>query len=315
MKIVILDSLAIGEDLDLSLFADLGELVIHKTTANEEVAERIEDCDVVITNKLKLNKSNLYSAKNLKLICVTATGFDNIDVEYAKDRGIGVCNVVGYSTNNVAQITVGLVLDLINKTTQFRGSVSSGEYTERGVANILAPTYHEIDGLKWGIIGFGNIGKRVGTIAEALGCRVLVNKRTPIDGWECVDFDTICREADILSIHTPLNGSTRNLLDEAHIRMLKGNAIVINVARGAVTDERALADAIREGRIGGLGVDVCSVEPFGAEHPFSTILDYPNVCLTPHMAWGGYETRERLLEEVAENIGAYLCGERRNRVD
>ena len=315
MKIVILDSLAIGEDLDLSLFADLGELVIHKTTANEEVAERIEDCDVVITNKLKLNKSNLYSAKNLKLICVTATGFDNIDVEYAKDRGIGVCNVVGYSTNNVAQITVGLVLDLINKTTQFRGRVSSGEYTERGVANILAPTYHEIDGLKWGIIGFGNIGKRVGTIAEALGCRVLVNKKTPIEGYECVDVDTICRECDIISLHTPLNDGTRGLINKERIAMMKKDAILVNVARGAVTDEGAIAEAIKNGKLAGFGCDVYSVEPFGAEHPFYEIKEYDNVILTPHMAWGSYEARVRLCNEVKENIVAYFNGEIRNRID
>ena len=315
MKIVILDSLAIGEDLDLSLFADLGELVIHKTTANEEVAERIEDCDVVITNKLKLNKSNLYSAKNLKLICVTATGFDNIDVEYAKDMGIGVCNVVGYSTNNVAQITVGLVLDLINKTTQFRGSVSSGEYTERGVANILAPTYHEIDGLKWGIIGFGNIGKRVGTIAEALGCRVLVNKKTPIEGYECVDVDTICRECDIISLHTPLNDGTRGLINKERIAMMKKDAILVNVARGAVTDEGAIAEAIKNGKLAGFGCDVYSVEPFGSEHPFYEIKEFDNVILTPHMAWGSYEARVRLCNEVKENIVAYFNGEIRNRID
>ena len=315
MKIVILDSLAIGKDLDLSLFADLGELVIHKTTANEEVAERIEDCDVVITNKLKLNKSNLYSAQNLKLICVTATGFDNIDVEYAKDRGIGVCNVVGYSTNNVAQITVGLVLDLINKTTQFRRSVSSGEYTERGVANILAPTYHEIDGLKWGIIGFGNIGKRVGTIAEALGCRVLVNKRVPVEGYECVDVDTICRECDIISLHTPLNDGTRGLINKERIAMMKRDAILVNVARGAVTDEGAIVEAIKNGKLAGFGCDVYSVEPFGAEHPFYEIKEYENVILTPHMAWGSYEARVRLCNEVKTNIVAYFNGEIRNRVD
>jgi glycerate dehydrogenase len=315
MKIVILDSLAIGEDLDFSLFADLGELVIYPTTASEEVPDKIADCDVVITNKLKLNKNNLDSAQNLKLICVTATGFDNIDVEYAKDRGIGVCNVVGYSTNNVAQITVGLVLDLINKTTQFRRSVSSGAYSERGVANILSPTYHEIDGLKWGIIGFGNIGKKVGGIAEALGCHVLVNKRVPVEDCGCVDVDTICRECDIISVHTPLNDSTRGLISKDRIALMKKDAILVNVARGAVTDEKAIAEAIKGGKLAGFGCDVYSVEPFGTEHPFYEIKEYDNVILTPHMAWGSYEARVRLCNEVKENIIAFFKGEIRNRID
>jgi glycerate dehydrogenase len=222
---------------------------------------------------------------------------------------------VGYSTNNVAQITVGLVLDLINKTTQFRRSVSSGAYSERGVANILSPTYHEIDGLKWGIIGFGNIGKKVGGIAEALGCHVLVNKRVPVEDYECVDVDTICRECDIISVHTPLNDSTRGLISKERIALMKKDAILVNVARGAVTDEKAIAEAIKGGKLAGFGCDVYSVEPFGTEHPFYEIKEYDNVILTPHMAWGSYEAKVRLCNEVKENIIAFFKGEIRNRID
>ena len=202
MKIVFLDSLTLGEDIELSTFSELGEVEIYPSSTNAEIAERTRECDVIVTNKLKLNGANLSKAANLKLICVTATGFDNIDVEYARTRGIGVCNVVGYSTNNVTQITVGFVLDLINKMTEYRDSVASGKYSECGVANILSPTYHEIAGKTWGIVGFGNIGHKVGAVAEALGCRVLVNKRTPIDGYNCVDIETLCRESDIITLRT-----------------------------------------------------------------------------------------------------------------
>lgn len=315
MKTVFLDALALGDDLDLSHFSELGEVEIYQTSTENEIADRLSDCDVAITNKLKLNRTNLENARNLKLICVTATGFDNIDVGYARERGIAVCNVVGYSTSNVAQITVGFVLQLINKSCEYQRSVSSGRYSECGVANILAPAYREIDGLKWGIIGFGNIGRRVAGVAEALGCRVLVNKRKMIDGFECVDVDTICRECDIISLHTPLNDTTRGLIDAKRIAMMKDGVILVNVARGAVTDERAVASAVKSGKIGGFGCDVYSVEPFSREHPFYEIKDYPNVLLTPHMAWGSLDARVRLCTEVKENIKAYFSGEIRNRVD
>ena len=169
--------------------------------------------------------------------------------------------------------------------------------------------------IRVGIVGYGNIGKQVARVADALGCRVLVHKRTPVSERPCVDFETICRESDILSLHTPLNEGTRHLLDEKHIAMLKPSAIVINVARGAVADEAALASALKEDRIAGLGVDVYSVEPMATDHPFQEILDHPNVCLTPHMAWGGHETRVRLMDEIDQNIASFLKGERRCRVD
>ena len=315
MRIVVLDAGTLGEDLSLEPLEALGEVTVYQSTAPEEVAAHIGDAAVVVLNKTRLGAQNLCDAKHLKLICVTATGYDNIDLAFCRERGIAVCNVVGYSTQCVAQVTVSMALSLITNLCEYTEFVRNGSYSVSGCANRLTPVYHEIAGKTWGIVGFGNIEQAVGNVARALGCKVIVNKRTPIEGWNCVDFDTVCCEADILSIHTPLNDSTRNLLDREHIDMLKKNAIVINVARGAVTDEKALADAIKEEKIGGLGVDVYSVEPFSKEHPFTAILDRPNVCLTPHMAWGGYETRVRLIDEVAENIRSYLAGERRNRVD
>ena len=315
MKITFLDAATLGDDLSYEAFEKLGNVKVHQSTNEENFEEHICDAEVVIINKYKLNRNNLPKASALRLICIAATGYDNVDLEYCREKGIAVCNVVGYSTQSVAQITVGMALSLCIHLPEYNEFVRSGEYTKRGIANCLFPVYHELAGKTWGIVGFGNIGKQVGRVAEAFGCRVLVNKRTPIDGWNCVDFDTVCRESDILSIHVPLNDATRNMLDREHIDMLKSDTIVINVARGAVTDEAALAEAVLNGRIAGLGVDVYSVEPMTVDHPFQAIKDLPNVCLTPHMAWGGYETRVRLLNEMAENIKAFLKKERRCRVD
>jgi glycerate dehydrogenase len=315
MQITFLDAQTLGDDLSFDELSALGEVTVYPKTAPNEITAHAKGADVLVLNKVKINAETLGENDTLRLICITATGFDNVDLDFCRRRGIAVCNVVGYSTQSVAQVTVAMALSLITHLPEYAACVSSGDYTASGVANALTPVYHEIAGKTWGIVGFGNIGRQVGRVAEALGCRVLVNKRTPVEGWECVDFDTVCQNSDILSIHTPLNDTTRNLLDERHIAMLKPHAIVINVARGAVTDEAALAAAVREGRIGGLGVDVYSAEPLPADHPFQAIKSLPNVCLTPHMAWGAYETRVRLLSEIAENIRSYLIGEKRNRID
>lgn len=315
MNITVLDAATLGQDLDLSLFEAYGNLTVYPFTTPEEIEAHLLDTEIAILNKIKLGESQLSKATRLKLICVAATGFDNIDTAYCRAHGIAVCNVVGYSTQSVAQVTLTMALSLMTHLPEYTEVVKSGEYTSRGVANCLVPVYHEIAGKTWGIVGFGNIGKQVGMVAKAMGCRVLANKRAPIEGWECVDLERICRESDIISIHTPLNDSTRNLIDGKHVGMMKPNAILINVARGAVTDENALTEAIEQGRLGALGVDVYTQEPFPINHPFQRIRHLPNVCLTPHMAWGGYETRVRLMQEMAQNIEAFLRGERRNRVD
>ena len=315
LNICVLDAATLGEDLDLTPLSRVGQVRIFATTDPEEVAERLVDCDIVLINKIKLSASNLKWATRLKLICVAATGYDNIDVAYCRAHGIGVANVVGYSTNNVAQLTVAMALSLITHLPSYNRITADGSYTRGGVANCLTPAYHEIAGKTWGVAGYGNIGGAVGRIAEAMGCRVLAYKRTPVHGVECVDLETLCRESDILSIHLPLNDATRGIFNAAHVAMLKPGAIVINVARGAVTDEKALAEALESGRIGGLGVDVYSTEPFPVEHPFYRLRNRDNVCLTPHMAWGSIEARRRCLEEIVLNMEAFLRGERRNRLD
>lgn len=315
LNVYVLDAATLGDDLDLSPLSRVGQVKVWRATAPEEVAQRLCDCDVVIVNKIRLGAQNLRWATRLKLICVAATGYDNIDLAYCREHGIGVANVVGYSTNNVAQLTVAMALSLITHLPQYHRITADGSYTRGGVANCLTPAYHEIAGKTWGVAGFGNIGGAVGRIAGALGCRVLAYKRTPTDEVECVDFETLCRRSDILSLHLPLSDGTRGILDAEHIAMLPQGAIVINVARGAVADEAALADALESGHLGGLGIDVYSTEPFGEDHPFYRLLGREDVCFTPHMAWGSIEARRRCLGEIVMNIEAFLCAERRNRLD
>lgn len=314
LKLTVLDSATLGADIDLSMFERFGELRVFQNTAPEDFVNNVAESDVIILNKIKVGRHNLPACKNLKLICETATGYDNIDLEYCKENGIAVCNVVGYSTQNVAQLTLAMVMSLVCHLNEYNRLVTDGTYSRGKSANILTPVYHEIYGKTWGIVGYGNIGKQVARVAEALGCKVIVYKRTPTDEAECVDIDTLCKEADIISIHTPLNDGTRNLINRERIAMMKNDAILINVARGAVVDEAAIAEAILEKKIGGIGIDVYSVEPFADTHPYTSIAGLDNVFLTPHMAWGSYEARVRCCNEVAKNIEAYLSGESRNRI-
>ena len=315
MKIAVLDTASLGEDVDLSPILDLGEASVYEYVAPERIPEIVADAEVIVYNKTKLTAQVLEQAKKLKLACVTATGFDTVDTKYCRAHGIGVCNVPGYSTDSVAQITVALALDLATHLRDYRNFVHSGAYSAGNVANKLSPCWNELTGKTWGIVGGGNIGNRVAKIAQALGCRVVMYRRNPDPEFETVDLDTLCEMSDIISIHLALNDQTRGMVGEAQIRKMKKNAIVVNVARGAVADEEALARAIEEDRIGGLGVDVYSVEPFGKAHPFTRILDRNNVCLTPHMAWGSIESRNRCIAKVAENIAAFYRGESLNRVE
>lgn len=314
LKIVFLDAATLGADIDLSMFEKYGSLTVYQNTSADEFVKNVGDSDVVIINKLKVGRHNLPMCKNVRLVCITATGYDNIDTEYCRENGIAVCNVVGYSTQNVAQLTLAMTLSLICHLGEYNRSVADGTYSRGASANILVPVYHEIYGKTWGIVGYGNIGKQVAKVAEALGCKVIAYKRTPTDEVECVDIDTLCKRSDIISVHTPLNDGTRGLISRERIAMMKKDAILINVARGAVTDEEALAEAILENRLGGLGVDVYSKEPFPQDHPFSKIAGRDNVILTPHMAWGSYEARFRCCEEICLNIESYLRGEKRCRV-
>ena len=314
MKIVILDSGTLGADIDLEPIRALGEVIEYKQTLPGEIAERLTVADVAVLNKCKLNRENLTEAKNLKLICVAATGYDNIDLTFCRERGIALCNVPGYSTDSVAQLSVSMALSLVTHLDEFRGFVHSGEYSRSGSANRLEPVYHEIAGQTWGVVGGGGIGSKVAEIAQALGCRVLLCRRKPEDRYEAADIDRICRECDIISLHVPLTDETRGMISRERIDSMKDGVVIVNTARGAVCDEQAIADAVISGKIGALGCDVYSKEPFGEDHPFSAILDRPNVCLTPHMAWGSYEARQRCVRRMAENITEFYKGNNHNRI-
>lgn len=310
LSIVILDAATLGEDISFSMFDAFGKVTVYPSTASENVAERIDDADVVIVNKIKLNEHNLSKTKKLKLICVTATGYDNIDVSYCKKRGIAVCNVCGYSSDSVAQVTVGMALSLVNNLASFDEYVKNGQYTKSGMQNKVEPVFHEMSTMVWGIVGLGGIGKRTAEIAKVLGCEVIAFKQTPDAGYNCVTIDELCERADIISIHLPLTEKTHGIINKNRIKKMKKTAIVINAARGAVVDEDALTDAVINGDIGGLGVDVYSEEPMTKDSPYQKITKYKNVIFTPHMAWGAYEARIRCMEEIAENIRAFCNGEK-----
>lgn len=312
MRVVILDGKTLGDDINLNIFGE--DTTIYGTTEPDLVAERIADAKVVIINKIKLGEHNLKDAKNLKLICVAATGYDNIDTAYCKENGIAVCNVVGYSTQSVAQLTVSMALSLVMHQKEYNDFVKSGAYTKSGVANRLSPTYYEVAGKTWGVVGLGNIGKQVAKVAEALGCKVIAFKRTPSEEYNTVSLPELMEKSDIISVHLPASSETNGIISREMIAKMKKNAILVNVARGSVTDEEALCDAVLEGRIGGVGVDVYTKEPFDEAHPMNKIKDLDNVILTPHIAWGAYESRVRCLDEIKKNIESFEKGEIRNRI-
>lgn len=314
MKIVVLDAITLGEDLDISKALQYGEMTVYDNTNPEDVAYRINEADVIFVNKVRLNEENLKDAKNLKLICEAATGYDNIDTAYCKRANIAVCNVPGYSVHSVAQVTVSMVLYLANHLPKYTGYTKSGEYSSGKGANILKPVFSELYGKTWGIVGYGAIGKKVAEVARAFGCNILAYKRTPVDDVKCCDIDYLMENSDIISVHIPLSDATRGLISQEKIAKMKKSAILVNTARGLVTDEKALCTAVKEGKIAGFGTDVYSLEPFPIDSPFYEIKDLDNVCLTPHMAWGAKEARERCFNEMLINMQAFFNGEERNRV-
>ena len=315
MKIKVLDRASMGMDISFAGLDLLGEVEIYDATEQHELCDRLADAEICILNKLRITEEVLQRAPLLKLVCVFATGFDNIDVAAARKMGVAVCNVPAYSTDSVALCTVANVLSLFTHLTEYKRHVTSGRYLEEGKANCLTPVYSEMRGKVWGIIGFGNIGSAVARVAAALGAEVIINKRTPIDGCVITDIDSLCKKADIITVHCPLNASTYHLINEERIAMMKKSVILVNEARGAVVDEAAVAKAVLSGNIGAFGSDVYSEEPFSEKHPFRSIMGLDNVCLTPHCAWGAYEARVRCLNIICSNITAFLNGEIKNRVD
>lgn len=315
MKITILDRIAMGADTPFEVLNDFGEVVFFETTAPSQVLDHISDSDVIILNKVKITADVIEKAQKLKLICVFATGYDNVDLEAARKKGVAVCNVPGYSTDSVVLFTVATVLSLVSHLNEYNDFVRSGAYSASTSANKITPVFHEIKGKTWGIVGGGNIGRAVLRVAEAMGAKVIVSKRTPSPDLNCVSIEELCRESDIITLHCPLNDGTRELINREKISLMKSNVVLVNEARGAVLSERDVTDAVKEGKIGAFGCDVYSSEPFKEDHPYNEIKDRSNVILTPHAAWGAYEARERCVNIIAKNIASFIQGEKTNRVD
>ena len=314
MNIVFLDAGTVGEDISLAPIADSGSLTVYQSTAPSEIPSRIRDAEVVVINKVKLNSEYLAGASRLRLICVAATGYDNVDLAYCRSRGIGLANVVGYSTESVVLVTFALCLNLATRLPTYTDFVSSGAYTKSNFCNLISPTFYDLEGKTWGIVGYGHIGARVAEVARAFGCRVLAYSRTPKEGVENRTLEDLLRESDFVSLHVPLTDETRGLIGAKELGLMKDGAVLLNLARGAVVDEKAVAERVLDGKLL-FGCDVYSQEPPSEIHPYTALYGHPSVCLTPHMAWGSFEARERCIAEIALNIQAFERGERRNRLD
>ena len=317
MNIVILERNTVGEDVDVSIFEKLGKVDSYPITFTEEIAERVKNADIVIANKSKLNEETLKNAPNVKLIAEFATGYDNIDIEYCKKRGIKVCNVSGYSTPAVAQHTFALCFYVLEHLAYYDEYVKSGKYgSQTNFTNFDIP-FTELEGKTWGIVGMGNIGKKVANIAESFGCKVIHysasgNKST--GSYENVDFDTLLSESDFISLHCPLSDKTKYLMNKEAFKKMKKTAILINVARGAVVNNADLYEALVNNEIYGAGIDVLDGEPITKDNPLKDFKDSNRLIITPHMAWASTEARQRCVSEAYLNVEAFINGKDRNLV-
>ena len=317
MKIVLLDTATMGSDMEFSCIERLGECVKYENTLSGEVSERIKDADVVVINKVQLGREVLKEARELKLICVFAIGYNNVDVEYCRENNIRVRNVPGYCVESVCQHTFALLFMLMENMRYYDDFVKDGSYSKSGVANHLGKPFFEIAGKKWGIIGMGAIGRAVADCAAAFGAEVCYSSISGVvrkEKYENVDLITLLTECDIISVHAPLNEKTMHLIGEKELKMMKKSAYIVNVGRGAVIDEKALAEAIDEGIIGGAALDVFTTEPPEADSPIMNVKNKERIVYTPHTAWSSVEARKRCISMTEDNIAAFIKGESRNDV-
>ncbi len=317
MKIAMIERDSLGLDVNLSELESLGEITFYASTTVEEAIDHIGDADILIANKLPLNRETLAEAKNLKFIAQTATGTNNVDFSATNEKGIKVANVPSYSTDSVAQHTFALLLSLVNKVALFDDYVKSGTYSRSGCFSKVDMIFPEIAGKTWGIIGMGAIGQKVAQIAAAFGCKVITysasGKKYDMP-YEQVDFDTLLVQSDILSIHAPLNSYTQDLMNYEAFSKMKKSAFFINVARGMSVVEEDLARALDEGLISGAGLDVFRTEPMKEENPLLRLEHPERILMTPHVAWATSEARQRCVDVVTANIKAFLHGEEKNIV-
>jgi len=317
IKICFLDAKTLGIDADLSGLSEFGDVVIYNTTKPDEVAERIKEQDIVISNKVILNESNMKDALNLKLICVAATGTNNIDLEYARTRGIAVSNVAGYSTESVVQHTFAMLFYLMENLKYYDEYVKSMSYTKSDIFTYLERPFEELWGKTWGIIGLGTIGSSVASIARAFGCRVVyysTSGKNQNFQYERLELDKLLEQSNIVSIHAPLNEKTKNLIDYKCLQAMKKSALLLNLGRGGIVNEFDLAKALDEDLIKGAALDVLETEPIKPDNPLLDLKKKDKLFITPHIAWASVQARKRLINELKLNIKAFLNNERRNRI-
>jgi glycerate dehydrogenase len=316
MRGVFLDLASLAEaDLDLSAFEPLfDDWRTYPRTAPAEVIERIADADVVVTNKVVLDETVLRAAPKLKLVCLTATGYNNVDIETARELGIVVSNAVAYATDSVVQHVFALILAHHTRLFDYNAAVRRGDWSRSSQFGLLDYPVRELRGMAFGIVGYGELGHGVARIAEAFGMHVLVSARP--GGPQApgrTPFEEVLERSDVLTLHVPLLDNTRHLIDADALARMKPTAFLVNTARGAVVDNAALAEALRQRIIGGAGIDVLEIEPPPLDHPLLAD-DIPNLILTPHSAWAGRQARQNVVDETVANIKAFLIGSSRNRV-
>ncbi len=309
MKIKVLDAKTLGNDVDLAGLQKFGDLEIFETTTAAELPERIKDAEIIVTNKVLIGKKEFDYAKNIKLICIAATGYNNIDLESATKHGVIVANVRNYSTESVAQHTFSLILAIENSLVDYVKETRSGNWSKSPVFTMLDYPFNEINGKTIGIIGYGTIGKRVAEIAKAFGMKVLIGKRKNVDyqDIERVEFDELLAESDIINIHTPLSENTRNMFAMSEFEKMKNTAILINAARGGIVNENDLYTALKNGIIRAAATDVTEKEPIEAENKLITL---NNMFITPHIAWASLESRKRLIDGIIANINDFISGKK-----
>lgn len=314
MKIVVTDAKTISNNNEyFAPLKEFGELVIYPLSSEEEIKERIVDADIIVCNKNVFNEENLQYAKNLKYIGLFATGYNNIDVRYCREHDITVCNAGSYSTDAVAQHTFALILNHFNKISKYNQLVAEEGWIKSDVFSPFVYDMNELAGKTLGLVGYGNIARKVAKIANVFGMKVLAYRRNPVpeEGVKFVDFERVLKESDVISVHCPLNDESKEIFNKEAFAKMKSNAYFVNTARGGVMDEAALAEALNNDVIAGAAIDVLTVEPMSAD---CKLFGAKNITFTPHVAWAPIETRERLLGIVCENIRGFLNGKPQNVV-
>lgn len=308
MKLVFLDRKTLGADISLEQFNTFGEVTTYETTLPNETQNRVQGMDVVITNKVVIDKEIMENS-NIKLICVTATGTNNIDLEYAAQKGITVKNVAGYSTASVAQLTITLALEFVQKLNYYKQYVENKEWEKSDIFTHLDVPFYELENKNWGIIGLGTIGTKVANIAKSFGCNVnyysTSGKNNNTD-FNQINLEELLSTSDVISIHAPLNDSTLNLLNKANLNTLKDGAILINVGRGGIINEVDLAKQIDSNKVLFCGLDVISKEPIEKENPLNFIQNKERLIILPHIGWASIESRNRVIKGTFDNIQQFV---------